>query len=1000
MSTRGKLLFPAAVLLLFLCAGVAYASGQKENQLATAQQLINQKKYNDAILVLTRVMRDHPRDFDRAQKLLAVIDKARRAYNEKLAELIKLFNEGNLEEAYTIIKELETLDRAPSERTLESQAYARQTATYVYETKQFQSLMNRALPLLESGNYAEAVSVYLSGFDIGRDLFEQANYGNIVSDKVMSIRDDIRQAATEYVAELHLLDAQRAALGSALSRPAALAPQVETIVSTLGHIEVLRKRIDRDSLNLKIQQESIVIQHNSQQSIPWIAFMDRIVHGRTNASTPEGIIAAIDDSWHGTLEGVTAELSSRASQTFARGRKSYDAEQWNRALEEFAAAKSYALVADQAAAAWGLRLSVGSSLTIAPEGWTSIDQHLPMAINNELLARVAGGYASLIAEAKVANQIATQAGSGNDSISQLTEQRRRVRKVAGAMQEIQTGWSAVKERYGGISSGKLDLSSGLSAVSGLVDATNLALAVTERTIIVLVAREGSIRLSPIPEKLATATSTVKKAITLMNGVPPKSTQGQVAAGLAERYPAQALGLLTEVQPKLQTYRRSVSGVSGFLTNQTTEIANSESVLAVLVTSRKLDSELASLEATARDYMIKAKQEVFQAERYRQEGEDRFQRAKNDIANQRLGAARQEIAAAASSLDTSLSYQESAAVRKLRNEEIPRLSEEIANAENIVVVREVRRYINRGRALYSQGNYPEAQDVFLQAQSRWMSTNTQPDPEINTWLKYVNTALTINSGRFVAPTDPLYPEITQVLNLAQKDYLQAKQLVAARKEEQAQALLSEVRTKLIYVQVPFPLNKKARVLSLKLLELTDPKHFRAIFSQKYDKAVADLKRNPQVGYIELKDLQAIAPDFPGLKDELNRAEILTGMRRPPPNPAKIKEAADLYRKAFAIVRQNVRAQFPIALSYLNRAIELDPNNEQAASLKDRISIDQGAGMTVVLSSGAQVRFKLAQEQFIAKNYYEALRTVTQLLKEPANRSYPPLLELKRRIESKI
>jgi len=1001
VSTRGKFLFPAAILLFsFFCSGIALASGQKESQLSTAQQLIKEKKYNDAIIVLTEVMKNNPQEFDRAQALLEQIYKARQTYNDKVAELVKVFNEGNLEKAYEIIKELESLDRAPNERTLEAQAYARATATYVYDTKQFEKIMDEALPELKAGNYPQAVNTYLSGFDIGLDLFKQASYGNIVVNKVMNLRSDITSTSKDYLARLKELEVQQQTVKTDLSKPEQLGPDLESMITTLHTINQLKKHIADDSTNLKIQRESLVIQGSNRQDVPLIGYLDRFVHGRENSNSPEGILAAIDQSWNASLESVYTALDGQAKAHFADATRSLDGQQWQQASGQFEEAKVYALLANRAAAAWGMQVTLGDSLAISDSSWAIIRKGLAAALDAEITARVVDGYASLIAQEKTGDQIALAVNSTSLTMEALNTQRKQVLQVASILRGMKSTWSAVKEHYASLTSQKLDLASGVSRIDALLSAVDDALSGTDSTTVAIVSREDSTRLSPIQGQVDEVKSQLAKAKELMVGLPPADASGAVAAELKQKYPGQAVEILTAAKNNLAEYYKIVQSATSDLSNAGSSVLNATSIQRIISEKNRLSSEISQVASQVESSLSDAKQQLFQAERYRQEGENKLRLAQNDLANRRFASARQQIASAADSLDKSLSYQENADVRTIRDQQIPRISSQITDDENTVVVRDVRTYINEGRQLYSQGNYARAQDLFLRAESRWNTTNTQPNPEITTWLKYVNTALSINSGRVVAPTDPLYPEVTQVLNLAQDDYDRAKKLVDTGKNAQAQSLLTEAQTKLIYVQIPFPLNKEARVLSLKLLQLTDPKNFAATFKQKYDQALSELQSNPQDAYIALKDLEAIEPNYQGLQQALYRVEVLIGMRRPPPDTAKVTESNDLYQKAFDIVRQNVRAQYPIALSYLNKAIELNPNNQQAAALKDRIAIDQGAETTVVLSSTDQVQFKLAQEQFIAKSYYEALRIVNQLLKDPANQNYSPLLDLKRRIESKI
>lgn len=1000
MSIRGKLLFPIAIVLVVLplCAGRVFAFGQHENQLLSAQQLIKEKKYNDAILVLTKVMKNHPQEFDRAQSLLLKIDKARNLYNEKLAELIKVFNAGNLEAAYKIIKELEALDRAPNKRTLEAQAYARQTATYVYDTKRFQAIMDQALGQLKSGDYTGAVKTYLSGFDLGMGMFKQAGYGNIVVNKISGLREDIVKASDQFAVEIKRLDAQRSAINGKLGEPAALDAPLAEFFSALTAVDGLEKRIEKDSLNLKIEQQSIVLQRSRVRSVPLISFLDRLVHGRANASRPEGILVAMNDAFSTAVGSVHGELQKRALAEFVAGRKSYQAGSWQQAGGQFGSAKSYALLAERAASAWGMRLDMGSSLSIPTSGWAIIHNKLPQALDDQLIAQAADAYVALFSPSRTIHRIA--GSDAKASLAELGRQRQEIVRVSTSLRAGRSAWNARKGRYAALQGQKLDLAPALGRINDLLTAYDALLAKGDNATVIIVAREGNLRMTPVADKLAVTKSTVEKATNLLNGVAPSSASGAVAAALKEKYPGQARQLLEKAQGELKGYAKTVADENGVLSQLSPSVVDSQAVKKLAALTGQLHTEITGLLSTVSDSIAQAGHQVFQAARYRQEGENNLQLARNDLSRHNFAAARQEITAAATSLDRSLSFQENAAVKRIRNGEIPRLSKQITDAQNAIVVHQVRTYINRGRSLYSQGNYSQAQDMFLRAQARWQMTNSSSNPEITTWLKYVDTALSINSGRVVSPTDPLYPEITQVLNLARDDYNRAKQLISAGDTAKARALLSQAQTKLIYVQIPFPLNKDARVLSLRILKLSDPKTFNATFKQKFDKAVGELRSNAQGAYIALKDLQAIDSSYPGLSHEIYRAEILTGMRRPPPDPAKITQSKSLYQKAFDIVRQNVRAQYPIALSYLNKAIELDPNNQQATVLKDRIAIDEGAATTVVMSSTDQAQFKLAQEQFVAKNYYEALRIVNQLLKVPANEHYSPLVQLKRRIESKI
>jgi tetratricopeptide (TPR) repeat protein len=161
----------------------------------------------------------------------------------------------------------------------------------------------------------------------------------------------------------------------------------------------------------------------------------------------------------------------------------------------------------------------------------------------------------------------------------------------------------------------------------------------------------------------------------------------------------------------------------------------------------------------------------------------------------------------------------------------------------------------------------------------------------------------------------------------------------------------------------------------------------------------MQKNPQEALIEFQDLRAINPSYPGLSASIYRAEIAAGLRLPPPDPAALSRSRELYNNAYDIVRRNLRAQFPLALEYLEAAIKLNPDNAEAVSLKDRINRDAGGGVTVVLSSAAMEQYRQAENLYLQQRYLEAGIIIDRLLQDPRYARNPQLLELKNSIEAR-
>jgi len=184
----GKALTGAFILILVLIAAFpASGSGQKEDPIATARSLIVEKRYNDALLILAEVIRTDPERIDEAESLIRKIRNIRGDYNEKYEELIKvLYDERDVEKALAIIRELESLDKDPNAAAQSAVAKAKDSALFVYNQNRFNDIMTRAQAELARKNYWGAVEIYLSGFDLGREGFDKAAYGNSIEGKVKS----------------------------------------------------------------------------------------------------------------------------------------------------------------------------------------------------------------------------------------------------------------------------------------------------------------------------------------------------------------------------------------------------------------------------------------------------------------------------------------------------------------------------------------------------------------------------------------------------------------------------------------------------------------------------------------------------------------------------------------------------------------------------------------------------------------------------------------------
>ena len=400
------------------------------------------------------------------------------------------------------------------------------------------------------------------------------------------------------------------------------------------------------------------------------------------------------------------------------------------------------------------------------------------------------------------------------------------------------------------------------------------------------------------------------------------------------------------------------------------------------------------------YIAQSNKTGSQADTYRENGYKKLDQAKIMLRRNRFDEAQRLLQEARESFRISLNFNNDNELRLNSDREVYALSEEIIRIKTSVLIETVRTNIQTSRKYYNDEKYDEAESLLIESQKIWRSVNADDNEEINYRLRLVKNAKSLRAGRVFFKTDPLHIKMIQVIELARNDYETAKQLAAQGKNEQAKGYLQSAEEKLHHVTDRFPLNQNASILSLEIQKIKDPENFKILFKEKFELARELIKTNPSESHIFLKDLAHINPHYPGLKDALYETEIKLGLRTPPPDPAKIREAEDLYDKANNIVSSNVRSNYPAALEYLNKAFALNPDNDKIVLLKDRIQAEMGGSTTVVLSPEAQKQFRHAEQEYINGNYYAAFAIVHKLLQDEKNRKYYPLLELKRRIDSKI
>jgi hypothetical protein len=181
---------------------------------------------------------------------------------------------------------------------------------------------------------------------------------------------------------------------------------------------------------------------------------------------------------------------------------------------------------------------------------------------------------------------------------------------------------------------------------------------------------------------------------------------------------------------------------------------------------------------------------------------------------------------------------------------------------------------------------------------------------------------------------------------------------------------------------------------------DPEAFKGFFSQKVNYIRENYRTERQTAYGDLLDLYEINPSFPGLKRLVDEVEIYLGVRIPPPDPADVRRSAELARSAQRIYDANTRSMFEVALGQLDEAIKLNPDNQQAIALKDRVQTAIGGQSIAVLPYEEERLYTQAVQELQKGNKITASALVEQLMKNPKSRNSSKVIDLKKRIDSQL
>jgi len=980
-----KTLILTIIVLLFL-PFCAVAGGNPEKGLPKVDRLIKDRNYNAAILELAAYIQENPEDFDGAQQRIRRIIKLRENYNETADELLGVLvnDPTNDQKKLEMIAYLESLEKNPNAATQAFIADTKAAAQFTYYRAKFDEILTVGDSLIDAENYVGAVNKFVEGYVFYKQEFDEGNSPELVNGVNRSL-SSVASSLLAYAALQAELAAAADTCAQALSSvDLALVdssfPRMLTAFASLAQVRnaVADAGWFFEDTFAQMQIDDTTLTENS-----FLPFAQRFTLGRKTAGRYEGVLGAMDAQWVGIAQRLDRLARERLLAYWNAGNP------LSAGVTPLAARSSLSDAVRLTAVMEGLFAAL-AEIPVRPDTWGVPDyESLAYAY------RDTGAYAvsfSRLGEVYVSWQtLRNPAGT-------WVGETPRAESIRAVRDTFIAGCDSVLAGLSGITGQAMDIRTGTAQLSPF-DGYAQSYSGLERSLLEGVTTDTLDWWRKKGSYLEASSQLVYEARKSEYDTALSLLEGTVEGGNPlVYYPSESVTAFTGVRTGIVADRRAFLSALELLAAAPETVRGDQTYgLASSGISENV-AKLDGLSVLAADGIAKANTRILQANLAKQEADLRYSQALAALNQNNFQLARDNLQRSRDKYNQSLSWQESAALRGDTDRKLEKLGNDITRIENETVVREVRALISSGKNFYYQGNIDQAEQVFNQAKNRWSVTNVDPNAEITNWLDIIKTALSMKTGRTIPVSDPLYPQMSQLLNGVNLQYANGAALMKAGNRTAALAVLTDAKMKLQQLKLVYPLNQDASQLILMIDQLIDPDAFRENFKLRLNDIRSNYKTRKQESYTELLDLYQMNPSYPGIKTLLYDVEVYLGIRIPPPDPASIRRSDQLTASAKKIYDSNARSQFDQAKLQLEEALKLNPDNQTAILLIDRIATALGGSGTAVLSGADEQKYQQAVQELQKGNTINAAALVEQLLQNVKNRNSSKILDLKKRIDS--
>lgn len=1024
-----------SVLFLFFSFN-GYAQKTEEISLFEIDRLIKDTEYDKALQLLNSYLKKHPENFDNVQVRIKKIMNARKQYSALAEQLLWIIeNEPeNSQKIYEITEQLEQFEKNPSNQIKNFIQDAKKSSEFNYFRSLFLTIQKESASFTERKLYNLSILKIKEGFWLYKDEFyaKWNNNSQIIEQMENLINQlEMQTIVFEDKTLVNQINEQTQIIDEFISQKKynEINKELENITKSMQILAGIRNNL----LNI-IEKMSELYEKNYDSDLndaSYIPFMIRFISGVDNIPH-SGILGCVEYYWDLTVKNLNDKVFTQLQNNYYDFTDSINNENKEKMQENLESIKKFVAIQRKILDFYNLfeqdsdykkenpleyYYVLGDTLLVLSQKTLSV---------NELYFKLLGiqQEQSILIE-KILNDTENTDDKKIKSLFDLSSQ---AAKIVGNKNDYELQNYQWYNKY---KKQKKDIwNSLLQTYNFLVDKTfneakNIQLDLFNQ---IFYAYKSNIETNSFDIE-----KRFEVAQELLDGLPVQLSKEEIQQmkensqiivdfdyakkhkteenlGILYCYPNFAQTLIMEAQSKIKNTQSKINNYcdavysnlkeNSLISSENNSSNSQEFYIDYMDNQQKYFSEY---EKKCNNLLGMAKQQRNKSILARNEGELRFSEAQVSLEKNDFDMARKKLQDSLKKFDESLKYQDDYELRLECDSKLYELGIKIAKLENEIVVKEVRELKNKAKDAYFNGRFEDAQKYLNQAKSRWSVTNEIPDEEIVMLSNFVNSAISMKTGRDIPVSAPQYPEMSQLLNLAYAYFEEGSELIKKGNRNEGITKLDIAVENVQKLQLVYPLNQEAAILTLRINQLKDSKKFEREFSQKINaaKLMCENPKTRKEGYANLLDYYEIQPDYKGLKELIYKVEIDIGIRQKKADNSGVKKANQLLSEAKKIYSsaKDDEKKLKQALAKVDESLSLVMDNEEAVKLKDEITTKIGGTVITVLSTEDERLYQLAVQRLQSNNVIEANLILEKILQKKGNASLQKIKDLKNKIDAR-